>query len=95
MSLGEELPLVGNTMPTLQVSCEPNLRPGPLSRGWVCTIGAICRDLLHSCGSAEIRAGEMSEIKSGSYAESGSGRSSRGSTWRERRQKRREDREYG
>ena len=31
---------------------------------------------------------------SGSYAESGSGRSSRGSTWRERRQKRREDREH-
>jgi len=32
--------------------------------------------------------------KSWSYVESGSGRSSRGSTWRERRQKRREDREY-
>ena len=32
--------------------------------------------------------------QSGSYAESGSGRSSRGSTWRERRQKRREDKEY-
>ena len=36
----------------------------------------------------------MSGGQSGSYAESGSGRSSWGSTQRERRQKRREDREY-
>ena len=38
--------------------------------------------------------GKMSGGQSGSYAESGSGRSSWGSTQRERRQKRREDREY-
>ena len=36
----------------------------------------------------------MSEGQSGSYAESGFGRSSRESTWRERRQKRHEDREH-
>ena len=36
----------------------------------------------------------MSEGQQGSYAESGSGRSSRGSTWQERRQKRRKDREH-
>ena len=36
----------------------------------------------------------MSRGQSGSYVESGSRRSSRGSTWRERRQKRREDGEY-
>ena len=37
---------------------------------------------------------KMSRGQSGSYAESGSGRSSRGSTWQERRHKGREDREY-
>ena len=37
---------------------------------------------------------KMSRGQSGSYAESGSGRSSRVSTWWERRQKRCEDREY-
>ena len=36
----------------------------------------------------------MSEGQSGSYAESGFGRSSRESTWRERRKKRHEDREH-
>ena len=36
----------------------------------------------------------MSGGQSGSYVESGSGRSSRGSTWWERRQNRHEDREY-
>ena len=37
----------------------------------------------------------MSERHSGSHAESGSIRSSRGSSWRECRQKEREDREHG
>ena len=32
MSLGKELPLVGNTRPTLQVSFESNPRLGPLRR---------------------------------------------------------------
>ena len=36
----------------------------------------------------------MSEGRSRSYAESGYGRSSQGSTWQERRQKRCEDREH-
>ena len=36
----------------------------------------------------------MSESQPGSYAKSGSGRSSLGSTWWERRQKRHEDREH-
>ena len=36
----------------------------------------------------------MSRGQSGSYAENGSGRSFQGSTWQERRQKGREDREY-
>ena len=36
----------------------------------------------------------MSGGQSGSYAESGSERFSQGSTWREKRQKRRKDREY-
>ena len=34
-SLGEKLPLLGNTRPTLQVSCEPNPKPCTLRRGWV------------------------------------------------------------
>ena len=37
---------------------------------------------------------KMSSGQSGSYAENGFRRSSRGSIWRERRQKRHEDREY-
>ena len=40
------------------------------------------------------RAREISGGQSGSYVESGSRKSSRGSTWRERRQKGRENREY-
>ena len=92
---GEELPLVGNTRPTLQVSCEPNPKPGPLKGVWVRIIGVICGNLLRSCGSAEIHTGEMFKRHFGSYAKSGFGRSSRGSTWQERRQKRHEDKEYG
>ena len=45
------------------------------------TIGAVCENLLRSYGSAETRVGKMSEGQLESYAESGSGRSSRGSTW--------------
>ena len=37
--------------------------------------------------------GNISKEHSGGHAESGSARPSRGSTWRERRQKRREDQE--
>ena len=37
-SLGEKLPLLGNTRPTLQVSCEPNSKPDPSSRSWLHTI---------------------------------------------------------
>ncbi|XP_065633728.1 B3 domain-containing protein Os03g0212300-like [Quercus suber] len=59
----------------------------------VCTIGTICENLLLSCGFAETHIGQMSRSQVGSYAESGSERSSQGSTWWERRLKRREDRE--
>ena len=38
--------------------------------------------------------GKLFGGQSGSYAENGSGRSFLGSTWQERRQKGREDREY-
>ena len=78
-SLGEELPLLGNTRLTLQVSCKPNPKPGLLSRSWVHTIGVACEDFLRSCGSAEIRVGKMSKRQFGSYTESGFGRSSWGS----------------
>ena len=50
-----ELPLVGNTRPTIQVDCEPNSHPSPHSRIWVCIINAVCGDLLHSYGSAKNR----------------------------------------
>ena len=32
VSFGKELPLVGNTRPTLLISSEPNPRPSPLRR---------------------------------------------------------------
>ena len=77
------LPIVGNSKPTIQISCEPKYRLRPLKITWARTIGVVCGDLLRSCGSAETHAGKMSKGRSGSYAESGSGRSSRGFTWRE------------
>ena len=57
------------------------------------TIGAVCGDLLQSCGSAETRKQKMSGRRSKGSAESGSVGSSWGSTWQEQRQKRHEDRE--
>ena len=57
------------------------------------TIGAHRGALLRSCGSTETQTREMSEGRSGRRVQSGSVGSSRGSTWRERRQKGREDRE--
>ena len=57
------------------------------------TIGAHREALLRSCGSTETQIREMSEGRLGGRAQSGSVASSRGSTWRERRQKGREDRE--
>ena len=56
------------------------------------TIGAHRGALLRNCGSTETQIREMSEGRSGGRAQSGSVGSSRGSTWRERRQKGREDR---
>ena len=57
------------------------------------TIGAHRGAFLRSCGSTETQVREMSEGRSGGHAQSGSIGSSPGSTWRERRQKGREDRE--
>ena len=36
--LGKELPLVGNSKPTLQINCESNPKPNPLRRFWACTM---------------------------------------------------------
>ena len=58
------------------------------------TIGAHRGALLRSCGLTETQTREMSEKCSGGRAPSSSIGSSRGSTWKERRQKRREDREH-
>ena len=58
------------------------------------TIGAHRGALLRSCGLTETQIREMSEGRSGGRAQSGSIGSSRGSTWRERRQKGCEDREH-
>ena len=57
------------------------------------TISFHCGALLRSCGSTEIQAREMSEVRLGGLAQSGLIGSSRDSTWRERRQKGRKDRE--
>ena len=37
-ALSKELLLVGNYKPTIQISCKPNSKPGPLSKSWVHTI---------------------------------------------------------
>ena len=57
------------------------------------TIGTHRGAFLRSCGSIETQIREMSEGRSGVRAQSGFVGSSWGSTWRERRQKGREDRE--
>ena len=55
------------------------------------TIGTHRGALLRNCGSTETQTREMSEGHSGGLAQSGSVGSSRGSAWRERRQKGREE----
>ena len=98
----ESLPRIIRSMklkPTTQISCEPKLdraqaRLSPGIQLWGRTIGAVCGNLLQSCGLAGTRVeGKMSEEHFGGHAECKSARSSRGSTWRERRQKRHEDQE--
>ena len=69
------------------------MKLGPIISFSARTIGAHRGAILRSCGSIETQMKEMSEGSSGGHAESGSIGSSRGSTWRERRQKRHEDRE--
>ena len=64
---------------------------GPLTSFLVCTIGAVCGNLLQRCGSVETHAREMSGRRSESFAKSGLVGSSQGSTQRERRQKGRKD----
>ena len=90
----KRLPIIGNSKPTIQIGCEPKYKSSPLSIFWVRTIGTVCGNLLHSYDSTKTHTGEMSESQARSYVESGSGRSFRKSNWRERRQKRCEDREY-
>jgi len=63
---------------------------GPIISFPARTIGAHHGAILRSCGSIETQTKEMSEGRSGGHAKSGSIGSSRGSTWRERRQKRHE-----
>ena len=69
------------------------MRLSPTISFQVCTIGAHRGALLRSCGLTETQVKEMSEGRLGGRAQSGSVGSSRGSTWRERRQKGHEDRE--
>ena len=76
----KEFPIVGNPKPTIQIGCEPKNRLSPLTIFLVRIIGTICGNLLHICGSAEMRTGEMSKSQAASYAENGSRRSFRGST---------------
>ena len=66
----------------------------PTVSSLVPTIGAHRGALLRSCGSTETQTREMSEERSGGRAPSNSIGSSRGSTWRERRQKRQKDKEH-
>ena len=69
------------------------MRLSPTVSFQACTIGAHRGALLQSCGSTKTQIREMSEGCSGGRAQSSSVASSRGSTWRERRQKGHEDRE--
>ena len=66
----------------------------PTASSLVLTIGAHRGALLRSCGSTETQTREMFEERSGGRVPSSSIGSSRGSTWREKRQKWREDREH-
>ena len=75
------LPIVGNSKPTIQTSCEPKYKLSLLKTIWARTIGANCWNLLRSYGSTETHARKMSEGQLGSYAESDSRRSSQGSIW--------------
>ena len=69
------------------------MKLGPIISLLACTIGAHRGAILRSYGSIVTQTREMSEGHTGGQAESGSTGSSRGSSWRGRRQKRCEDRE--
>ena len=71
------------------------MRSSPITSFPTRTIGAHHGAIQRSYGSTETQAREMSEGHPGDRAKSGSVGSSLDSTWRERRQKRREDRERG
>ena len=71
------------------------MRLGPIILFPACTIGVHRGAILQNCGSTETQTREMFEGHSGGQAESGLVGSSWGSIWRERRQKRHEDREHG
>ena len=62
------LPIVGNSKPTIQTSCELKYKLSLLKTIWARTIGVNCWNPLRSYGSAENHAGKMSEGQLGSYA---------------------------
>ena len=51
-ALSKELLLVGNYKPTIQISCKPNSKPGPLSESWVHTIIIIIIIILYMLNEA-------------------------------------------
>ena len=69
------------------------MRLSPIVSFLARTIGTHRGALLRSYGSTETQTREMSDERLGGLAQSGSIGSSRGSTWRERREKGREDKE--
>ena len=70
------------------------MRSGPTVSLLARIISAHHSAILQSCGLIETHTQEMFEGRSGGQAESRFVRSSRDSTWLERRQKKREDREH-
>ena len=70
------------------------MRSGPTVSLLARIISAHRSAILQRCGLIETHTQEMFEGRSGGQAESGFVRSSRDSTWLERRQKKRKDREH-
>ena len=93
-SLCWELPELGNPKPTSQIDCEPKRGPTHQPHFWRaynwCRLWKSPTKLWFK---GDPCSGKMSERRSGSYVESGFVGSSRGSTWREQRHKRCEDRD--
>ena len=58
-------PIVGNSKPAIQISCESKFWPTPLKISWARIIGVLCGDLLRICGFARMCTKKCLQVNQG------------------------------